>query len=164
VNSPYESLQIPEEARIWSYGLPQQLSGTTRNVLEEEVGAFISGWAAHGQRLEAGFHILEDRFLILWVDERQQAATGCSIDDSATFIRRLGEKLGTDLCNRNRVFFRNPSGSIEERDLQNILAEARTGKVIPYATAIDFSADRWSQWKLRFERPLKESWMGRFIP
>ena len=105
MNSRYESLQIPEEARIWTYGLPQQLSGTERKVLEEEIGAFVSGWAAHGQRLDAGFHILEDRFLILWVDERQQAATGCSIDDSVSFIRRLGKQLGTDLCDRNRVFF-----------------------------------------------------------
>ena len=98
------------------------------------------------------------------MDERQQAATGCSIDDSLSFITRLGKQLGTDLCDRNRVFFRSLSGSIEERDLHGILAEARTGKEIPYATAIDFSADRWKQWKLRFERPLKESWMGRFIP
>lgn len=164
MNSPYESLKIPEEARIWTYGLPQELSETTLKVLEEKIGLFISGWAAHGQRLDAGFHILEGRFLILWVDERQQAATGCSIDESVTFIRRLGAQLGTDLCDRNRVFFRNVSGTIEERDLQNILAEARKGKEIPYVTAIDFSADRWSQWKLRFERPLKESWMGRLIP
>ena len=68
MNSRYESLQIPEEARIWTYGLPQQLSGTERKVLEEEIEAFVSGWAAHGQRLDAGFHILEDRFLILWVE------------------------------------------------------------------------------------------------
>jgi hypothetical protein len=64
---------------------------------------FVAGWAAHGQKLFASVKVMHGHFIVISLDEKQAAASGCSIDKSVQWIRKTGEQIGVDLLDRQSV-------------------------------------------------------------
>lgn len=92
--------RFPDHSKVWIYQADRALSTTEKTWLEEQLSAFIAEWAAHGTKLMAGGEILGDYHLVLVVDETAYGASGCSIDSSVRFIKRIGAELNVDFFNR----------------------------------------------------------------
>jgi hypothetical protein len=96
--------ELPGYSRVWIYSSDRELDSTEGVYINEKIHDFIDGWAAHGKGLLATGQLLFDRFIVLAVDEQQVRASGCSIDSSVHFIKKLGTELNVDFFNRLKLY------------------------------------------------------------
>ena len=95
--------QLPESSKVWIYQSQTRISSEVQAKLREKISLFISGWAAHGNELFGAGEIIDDYFVVLAVDESKVSASGCSIDTSVHFVRKLGQDFNLDFFNRLNV-------------------------------------------------------------
>ncbi|MCU0326523.1 MAG: hypothetical protein MUF45_14925 [Spirosomaceae bacterium] len=98
--------KMPQDARLWVYQANRDLTGGEVDVVQANLQNATQQWAAHGVPLLASFKILYNRFVIVAVDEGQNAASGCSIDASTRWLKELGNHLNIDFFDRSQAFFR----------------------------------------------------------
>lgn len=94
---------LSKQSKVWVYTIDRVLNETEQNAINLELNQFSVDWQSHGLNLQARAQIVDDRFIILMVDETAQGASGCSIDSSVRFITELGEKWNFDPFNRMLV-------------------------------------------------------------
>ena len=71
---------MPLSARLFVYTSDKTLDFSEYSDFSQNMQEFIDNWKAHGTMLDASFMIIANRVLIIVVDEKEQIATGCSID------------------------------------------------------------------------------------
>ncbi len=96
--------EISQNARIWVYQANRQLIDNEAITVERYLEPAINQWAAHGASLLASATVLHNRFVVIALDEAQNAASGCSIDASTRWFKDLGEALNIDFFDRSQAY------------------------------------------------------------
>ena len=122
------------------------------------VDEYLSGWRAHGSPLTVGRDLRDRRFLAIAVDQRDENASGCSLDALFRVLSGLEKRLGTALLGNSRVYFRAPDESIGVSDRVAFMAQARAGSVGPDTPVFDLSIQTAGEWRDRFETSAGRSW------
>lgn len=155
---------LPPDARLWVFGSGRALTLDEAELLTETLNRFIERWTAHSADLTAAFELVEDRFILVAVDETRVAASGCSID---TLIRQLGElegALGIELLNGRLVWYRDASGAIVSCDREGFRRLGMEGQIDGGTGVFDLTLDRLEDWRSgAFERPAAETWHARLL-
>lgn len=132
---------------------------TTAEVSEMDkvLNNFVSSWKAHGASLNASYEIKHELFVILKVDETQQEATGCSIDESVHLMKELEKHFGIGLFNRQRVAYEE-GGQVKDcsmAEFKSLVASSTLNEeTTVYNNTISKLEDFDSKWKV----PAKNSW------
>jgi hypothetical protein len=154
---------MPNDARVWVYQCDRPLTDTEVADITSAGNTFVSGWAAHGAKLNASFEIIYNLFIVLSVDEKQAMASGCSIDSSVHFIKSLEQKYNLNLFDRMQVAYRANNeiklcklSEFEKLAEQNVINENTIVFNNIVTTAINF--------KSKWEVPVKDSWQSRVLP
>ena len=95
--------ELPDSSRIWLHLANRKLVASEEQFLKEELTVFLDSWSAHGKRLQCNATLLFSQYLIFSVDENIESASGCSIDSSVHFVKRMGSELGIDFFTRLEV-------------------------------------------------------------
>ena len=95
--------ELPGSSRIWLYLANRKLVASEEQFLKEQLTVFLDSWSAHGKRLQCNATLLFSQYLIFSVDENIESASGCSIDSSVHFAKRMGSELGIDFFTRLEV-------------------------------------------------------------
>jgi hypothetical protein len=95
--------ELPDSSRIWLHLANRELVASEEQFLKEELTVFLDSWSAHGKRLQCNATLLFSQYLIFSVDENIESASGCSIDSSVHFAKRMGSELGIDFFTRLEV-------------------------------------------------------------
>ena len=95
--------ELPDSSRIWLHLANRKLVASEEQFLKEELSLFLDSWSAHGKRLQCNATLLFSQYLIFSVDENIESASGCSIDSSVHFAKRMGSELGIDFFKRLEV-------------------------------------------------------------
>jgi len=95
--------ELPDSSRIWLHLANRKLVASEEQFLKEELIVFLDSWSAHGKRLQCNATLLFSQYLIFSVDENIESASGCSIDSSVHFAKRMGSELGVDFFTRLEV-------------------------------------------------------------
>ena len=77
---------FPPDTRIWIYQSATILTAQQKSEIETKATFFIDDWTAHGKKLKATIEIFHNLFVVVFADEKQALASGCSIDKSLKFI------------------------------------------------------------------------------
>ncbi|MFN3848389.1 MAG: hypothetical protein ACK4NY_03120 [Spirosomataceae bacterium] len=96
--------KMPQDARLWVYQANRDLTEAEVDVVQANLQNTTQQWAAHGVPLLASFKILYNRFVVVAVDEGQNAASGCSIDASTRWLKELGNHLNIDFFDRSQAY------------------------------------------------------------
>jgi hypothetical protein len=96
-------LELPDSSRIWLHLANRKLVASEEQFLKNELTIFLNNWSAHGKRLQCNATLLFSQYLIFSVDENIESASGCSIDSSVHFAKRMGSELGIDFFTRLEV-------------------------------------------------------------
>jgi ribosomal protein S24E len=153
---------MPSNARVWVYQSNKALSDAEQKAIQEEGEKFISDWSAHGAALKASFEVLYDRFIVISVDEAQALASGCSIDKSVHFIRKLEQQFGLDFFDRMQVAYKD-GNTIRACSFNEFEKMAAQKKVDEETIVFNNMVATKSAFESEWEVPLKKSWQSRVL-
>ena len=157
---PFENL--PDESKIWIYQSNRKFSDEEFAAIENDLKAFIEGWAAHGTSLEASYQLKYNRFIILAVNQEVQNATGCSIDASVQFIQELEKKYDVDLLDKMNVTFKLGE-HIAHKPLIEFKKMAKEKAVSGNTIVFNNLVNTVGEWHEYWEVPAIDSWHSRFF-
>lgn len=152
--------QLPDQARVWVFASDRPLQGPDAQTLLDAVDAFLAQWKAHGAPLRSAREWRDDRFLAIGVDPTAEQASGCSIDGLFRGLRELEQRLGTALVAGGRVFYRGADGAPQLASRKELPALGDRGSITPDTPVFDTSVTSAADWRTRFERPARDSWVG----
>jgi hypothetical protein len=152
--------QLPDQARVWVFASDRPLQGADARTLLDAVDAFLAQWKAHGAPLRSAREWRDDRFLAIGVDPTAEQASGCSIDGLFRGLRELEQRLNTTLVAGGRVFYRGADGAPQQASRKDLATLADRGSITPGTPVFDTSVTSASDWRTRFERPARDSWVS----
>lgn len=154
--------EIGSTARVWIYSTNRFLSETEVANIQQELQFFISKWTAHNLALQATAEVKIRRHIILAVDENKAEASGCSIDASVKFIQELGQKYNFDALDRLHYTYwiGDTPKLIHHEDLDDAFLK---GGMTENTLVVDPLVKDWGQYKENFIRPLKDTFLTRFV-
>ena len=96
-------IQMPAHSKVWVYASNKILTDDTVTAIKKKAEVFINNWTAHENKLAAGFDIFYNCFLVIGVDEKYNAISGCGIDKSVEFIRQTEKEFELNLFDRKAI-------------------------------------------------------------
>lgn len=152
--------QLPAESRIWIYAAPRPFTSQELQSIHQSAPEFLNDWATHGSPLQASYQILEDRFLVLAIDEAAQPASGCSIDSSMGYIRMLEQQLSLSLSDRSLLYFMQEDG-VQAYPLAALKDTIAKGLITPQSLLINTLASTKAELETNWLIPAGNSWLKR---
>ncbi len=153
---------LPNSSRVWVYQSDRAFSEKEIEVITNEAGEFIADWTRHGDDLKGGFTVKYKQFIVLAVDESFMGVSGCSIDASVRFVKKIEELFSVDLMNKLNVSFKDGENIniVSLSEFQNYAkADKITGNTVVFNNMVQTKGDLDTKWEV----PAKESWHQRFV-
>ncbi|MDB4062213.1 ABC transporter ATPase [Vicingaceae bacterium] len=144
-------------SRVWIYQADRKLTKVEVGDIRSYGAKFIDQWAAHGSDLQAAFEVFYNQFIVLFADESQVKASGCSIDSSVRFIKDIEQLYQLDLFNRLNLTYKDDSEikMLVMADFQKALEEGVLNEeTTVFNNLIETKEDFVSKWEV----PVKSSW------
>ncbi len=153
---------LADHSRVWIYQADRQLSNNEVEEIKKHGANFIGNWAAHGSDLQAAFEVFYNQFIVLFADETQVKASGCSIDSSVRFIKELEKQYQLDLFNRLNLTYKL-GGDIKILAMTDFQAALQKGtlddRTIVFNNLVETKADFDTNWEV----PVQNSWHKQLI-
>lgn len=157
---PFETL--PDDARLWSFGCSRPLTHEEATDFLRRLDGFLDSWRAHGQPLEVGRHFVDDRLLLVAVDERSVPPSGCSIDALVHALKTEGERLGAQLVDNSVLWYRDGTGTIQKTTRMGFAAAVTDGDLDGDTRVFDFTTTRLGEFREgRWETQAGKAWHAR---
>ncbi|WP_324719159.1 ABC transporter ATPase [Salinimicrobium sp. HB62] len=157
---PFETL--PESSRVWIYQSNRSFTEEELKEIKEKLQSFIEQWTAHGANLKASFELRYKRFIILALDQKVNAATGCSIDESVRFIQQLEKDYNVDLLDKMNVSYKQ-GDFVAYKTLTDFRKMAKDKAVSPKTIVFNNLVNNKAEYLSDWEVPASESWHKRFL-
>lgn len=155
---------LPDRARIWIFGASAPLTRAQREALDADLTGFVRGWAAHGASLVAGHEIVDDTFVVVAVDGAAQGASGCSIDAMVRHLGELETRLGIDLLDGGRIWYRTAGGDIVSCDRTEFGTLSEQGEIDAATPVFDPTIETLGELRAgELERSADASWHRRLL-
>lgn len=158
--TPFESLH--PDSRIWLYQSDRDLNESevhTFNVLSE---TFLENWESHGQPVKGGIKLLHNRFILVYIDEKDERSCGRSVDASIRFIKELENELKVSLLDRMRVSYMDGE-KISTCKTSDFSRLAQQGKVNANTKIYDVTLHKKEELINQFEKKTSDSWAKALI-
>lgn len=146
--------------RIWIYQSNRELTEQESQWLTTKLSDFTRQWAAHGKQLAARAEVRFNRFIILFLNEAMEAASGCSIDSSVRFLKDIEEELSIDLFDRMQIAYRKGDAieAVSRSEFEKLIDSGEvTENTIVFNNTVANSEELASNWEV----PMKDSWHAR---
>jgi hypothetical protein len=150
-------MQFSEQSRVWIYQSDRELYDEQVKQLHEILNNFTAEWTAHNHQLKAKAEVRYNRFLILIVDETQAGASGCSIDKSVNFMKKLEQQFGINLFDRFNFAYRDGEKvlSAPRHEFEELLKQK---KINIDTIVFNNLVQDLQQLETKWEVPFKDSW------
>jgi DNA-binding transcriptional regulator YhcF (GntR family) len=157
---PFDTL--PESSRVWIYQANRSFTEEEQAEIKQKLKHFIEQWTAHGANLKASFEMRYRRFIILALDQKLNAATGCSIDESVRFIQQLEQEYKVDLLDKMNVSYKQGE-FVAYKTLTDFRKMAKDKAVSPKTIVFNNLVNNKAEYLSDWEVPASESWHKRFL-
>jgi len=147
---------------VWIYQSDIDFELTQIDFLQEQAETFCEQWSAHSTPLKSAYKVLHNKFLVLAVDEGFNAASGCSIDTSARFVKDVANQLGINFFDRTQVAFLIDD-IVYTTKLHSIKDEIASGKIEPNTLTFNLQAQNVAEFESSWLVPAQKSWMKRYF-
>ena len=154
--------QMPAHSRVWIYQSDRNFKEEERQTIDSALDAFVSGWTAHSKQLFATAFLAFDRYVIFLVDEKSEAASGCSIDKSVKMVQELEVRVSCTFFDRLNFTYQTEEGiqTIHKDDMQ---AAYRDGiindKTLFFNNLVTSKEGLMNDWRVELEN----SWHKQFV-
>jgi hypothetical protein len=155
--------QMPDDSRVWIYQANRALTAAEIQQVASILAAFCDQWAAHQVALQTSFSIDHNRFVVLAVNERASAPSGCSIDSSVHVLKSLEQTLGIDFFSRSEIAF-SENGEIMVHPIQNLKNLFASGRLNENSLALNSLVQTLGEWRNQGTVKVSDTWLKRYIP
>jgi len=153
---------LPSHSRTWIYQGNRFFTDEENKLIKKMADEFVAGWSSHGVQLSAAIEVFDKLFVVVFVDEAQAAASGCSIDKSMNFIREVEKAFNLLLTDRMQVaYIRNEV--VETALLSNLRNLQANGYITDNTLIYDNLIETKSAFEHSRSRKLGESWQKQFV-
>ena len=153
---------MTDSAKVWVYQSSREFTAEEVVVVNDALKGFVDGWQAHGAELTADFELVENRFIVFFVDESRSTASGCSIDSSVGFIRDIERKYNLNLTDKGQVGFWFDD-KIEVVAFKDIKGAIESAKITPSSIIFNNSVATYKEYKESWQVKAENSWMKRYF-
>lgn len=153
---------LPQTARIWIYQCNRSFTLDEIQEISNKLQNFLEGWTAHGADLKAAFEIRYKRFVVIGLDQNQQLASGCSIDNSVHFIQQLETVFKVDLLDKLNVSYKQ-GDHIAYKPLKEFKKMVKDKAVSKNTIVFNHLVQTKAEYLDFWEVPAAESWHARFF-
>jgi hypothetical protein len=154
--------QISDAARVWVYPASRSLTRAEVDQINESLPTALGGWAAHGQPLLASAVVVENRFVVIAVDEDQALPSGCSIDASTHFLQAIGQSLGVDFFDRSMAF-RDADGLVQTVPALASKKAVADGLITPDTLILNTLVKTKVEFMTDWQQRAGDSWLNRYF-
>ena len=148
---------LPDSSRVWVYQSNRAFTQEELVELKNELYQFGASWEAHGTKLNSAIEIYYNQFIVIFVDESGQEATGCSIDKSVVLVKMIESKYGISLLDRMNLTYKTDYAveNIRMADFQKLAQKGQIQNTVTVFNNLVFSkAEFISKWEVE----AKDSW------
>lgn len=153
---------LSSHARVWVYQADRPLHEVELALIEKTAPAFLDSWATHGKPLKASFRMFHNQFLVIGVDEEQQAASGCSIDSSVAFVQALEQELDVSFMDRGKVAFVSGDKVFLEA-IPQLKSSISAGKITAETPTFNNLVANKQELEEKWLLPAKDTWLKRYF-
>lgn len=162
-DSVFTAIPSLNQGRCWLFASNVDLTPHFE-VLANKVDVFLSQWAAHGARVEAGSALICGHFLAISEGLAGEASSGCSQDALRGMVQGLEKQFNSQLLAGGRIFFLNANGEVEVTTRTVFQAAARSGLVNQDTWVFDTLVQAAADLKRgRFLCQVKDSWHQKLL-
>ena len=154
--------ELPADSRVWIYQSSRKLSDAEVSEIRKYGQEFIQNWAAHGKELNAAIEVFYHRFIVLFADESQVSASGCSIDSSVRFIKQIQDAYQIDLFDRLNIAFRTHS-DIDVLRMNDFQTALEKGQLNENTIVFNNLVETKEAFENKWETTIKESWHSQLL-
>ena len=155
---------LPDTARLWTFGVSRPLEPREEDRLLSAVDAFLDEWKAHGLPLAAAREWLYDRFLLVGVDDAVTPPSGCSIDALVRTLGEIEQELGLEIVGSAPIWYWK-DGELRRVSRARFREEAAGGAVTADTVVFDPSVTRVGELRAgKWELPVERSWHRSYLP
>lgn len=156
----YESFS--DQSRVWIYQSKRMFTDVEAESLRQSLKSFAENWVSHNRQLNAFADVFHNRFIILMVDESHAGASGCSIDSSVAFLKKVEEHFQTDLFDRMHFTLRL-NGENVNLDREQFAEWYASGKINDETLVFDNLVNNKKDFTDAWLKPLGNSWLKRMV-
>jgi len=153
---------LPDNSRVWVYQANRTFTSSELTELYEILASFNTSWEAHGTKLNSAIEVFYNQFIVFFVDQQSQEATGCSIDKSIGIVKIIQQKLSVDLLDRLNLTYKVGS-DISTIKMVDFQTKAKAGEIsestIVFNNLVETKADFLANW----ETTAGNSWHNNLI-
>lgn len=153
---------LSSNARVWIYPANRPFGESEISEISQKLSQFLTEWTAHGASLKAGFTLPYNRFIVIALDETDQAATGCSIDSSVRIIQDLEKTYDVVLLDKMNVSFKQ-GDYITYKSLLDFKKMVKDRSVNENTIVFNHLVLNKQEFESQWEVPAKDSWHARFF-
>lgn len=153
---------LPSYSRVWIYQADRILNDSEVDFIKKESQKFVSEWASHGTPLEAAIEVFHHLFVVVFVNEQQAMASGCSIDKSVGLIRFFEKQLKVDFMNRMIGVHKAESG-IELFKLNELSDKIAANKMSLSSTVFNNLVATKKEFEENWLVKIENSWHKQFV-
>jgi hypothetical protein len=157
----YSGADSTEAGRCWIFGSASPLDGSE---LAPILSIFMNDWQSHGAAVSGGWKVLHGHFLVVLETPEGAQASGCSIDSMKGEIRKLEHRLGANLQDSGRIFYRDEAGAVQAVSRAQFKSLAAEGRIHLNTEVFDTTLTNASDLRPgMFNKPLGDSWHFRLV-
>lgn len=155
--------ELAGESRAWVFQANKELSETEQKAITDELTDFVDNWLSHGSLLKACFKLLNNRFIVFFVDEEGDRMCGRAIDASVRFVKALEAKHHLVLLDRSMMAYMDNDGKVQGCKLDELNTLMEQGKVTPETKVFNNLVQNKNEFEKNWLVTLAGSWHQNYI-
>tara|TARA_Y100000739_G_scaffold44368_1_gene33999 strand:- start:44 stop:529 length:486 start_codon:yes stop_codon:yes gene_type:complete len=149
--------KLPDSSRVWVYQSNRRFSDPELFDIEKQLIEFNSKWEAHGKKLKSAIELYYNQFIVIFVDESYQEATGCSIDKSVALMKKIEIEFGVEMLDRMNLAYKI-GDSVNNIKIGDFQVKARSGEFDTNMVVFNNLVKNKGEFLTNWETTVKNSW------
>lgn len=153
---------LSDESKIWIYQSDRPFTEEEVLRLKPILAQFAEQWVSHNRQLKAIGDVFHNQFVVLMVDETMAGASGCSIDSSVHFMKRIEATFQVNLFDRMRFTYKD-GDQIKTAPREEFAQLYQSGVLNDETLVFDTLVKTKRAFQENLLKPLGESWHKRMV-
>ncbi len=147
----------------WIYSLSETLTSDHEASLVPALAEIARNWKSHGSPIAGVIQLKYSRFVIVQADPETGRPSGCSIDGLKHKVEELLTSRQISWFDASQIFYLDASGNLAFTHFKHIASMLTQGDLTEDTLVFDHTLSQSDDLN-RWEQPLKNTWLKRFLP